>query len=241
MRTAFDKVEEEFQFAQYGDTSELDEIQVLLEQSVKEGCEGLMVKMLDTDESGYEPSKRSRNWLKVKKDYLSGVGDSLDLVVLGAYYGKGKRTSVYGAFLLACYNTSKETYETVCNIGTGFSEAVLEELHADLSAHTIDRPKPFYTHSSVNKDQPDVWFEPKFVWEVKTADLTLSPRYKAGSDVLNDTSGRGISLRFPRFLKKRDDKKADEATGSRMVVEMYRKQESVTKQKGPAADDDFEY
>ena len=79
------------------------------------------------------------------------------------------------------------------------------------------------------------------MWEVKTADLTLSPRYKAGSDVLNDASGRGISLRFPRFLKKRDDKKADEATGSRMVVEMYRKQESVTKQKGPAADDDFEY
>ena len=241
MRTAFDRVEDEFQFAQYGDTSELDEIQVLLEQSVKEGCEGLMVKMLDTDESGYEPSKRSRNWLKVKKDYLSGVGDSLDLVVLGAYYGKGKRTSVYGAFLLACYNASTETYETVCNIGTGFSEAVLEELHAELSAHTIDRPKPFYNHSSVTKDQPDVWFEPRFVWEVKTADLTLSPRYKAGSDVLNDASGRGISLRFPRFLKKRDDKKADEATGSRMVVEMYRKQESVTKQKGPAADDDFEY
>ena len=241
MRTAFDKVEDEFQFAQYGDTSELDEIQVLLEQSVKEGCEGLMVKMLDTDESGYEPSKRSRNWLKVKKDYLSGVGDSLDLVVLGAYYGKGKRTSVYGAFLLACYNAAKETYETVCNIGTGFSEAILEELHVDLSAHTIDRPKPFYTHSSVNKDQPDVWFEPRFVWEVKTADLTLSPRYKAGSDVLNDASGRGISLRFPRFLKKRDDKKVDEATGSRMLVEMYRKQESVTKQKGPAADDDFEY
>ncbi|MCJ1320653.1 hypothetical protein MMC15_005993 [Xylographa vitiligo] len=241
LKGAFEEVEGEFRFAQYGDTSELDEIQTLLEESVKASCEGLMIKMLDSEESGYEPSKRSRNWLKVKKDYLSGIGDSLDLVVLGAYFGKGKRTSVYGAFLLGCFNASKETYETVCNIGTGFSEAILEDLHSELSQHTIDRPKPFYTHSSVTKDQPDVWFEPRFVWEVKTADLTLSPRYKAGSDALNDASHKGISLRFPRFIKKRDDKKPDQATGSRMVVEMYRKQESVVKQKGPAVDDDFEY
>ena len=241
MKEAFNEIEGEFRFAQYGDTSDLDEIQTLLDESVKASCEGLMVKMLDTEESGYEPSKRSRNWLKVKKDYLSGIGDSLDLVVLGAYFGKGKRTSVYGAFLLGCYNATKETYETVCNIGTGFSEAILEELYNELSAHTIDCPKPFYTHSSVPKDQPDVWFEPRFVWEVKTADLTLSPRYKAGSDALGDPSGKGISLRFPRFIKRRDDKKVDEATGSRLVVEMYRKQENVSKQKGPAVDDDFEY
>lgn len=240
MKNAFTEVEGEFRFAQYGDTSELDEIQVLLDESIKDGCEGLMVKMLDTDESGYEPSKRSRNWLKVKKDYLSGIGDSLDLVVLGAYFGKGKRTSVYGAFLLACYNSSKDTYETVCNIGTGFSEAILEEFHAELSEHTITKAKPFYTHSTVTKDQPDVWFEPRFVWEVKAADLTISPRYKSGADALSE-GGKGISLRFPRFIKRREDKKPDQATESKMVVEMYRRQESVAKQKGPAADDDFEY
>src|SRR5689334_12180537 len=92
-----------------------------------------------------------RTWLtseQIKKDYLSGIGDSLDLVVLGAYHGKGKRTSVYGAFLLACYNPGTDTYETVCNIGTGFSEAVLEELHGELSKIVIDRPKPFYAHST---------------------------------------------------------------------------------------------
>ena len=241
MKSAFSEIEGEFRFAQYGDTSDLDEIQTLLDESVKASCEGLMVKMLDTSESGYEPSKRSRNWLKVKKDYLSGIGDSLDLVVLGAYYGRGKRTSVYGAFLLACYNSANETYESVCNIGTGFSEVILEELHAELSEHTIEKPKPFYTHSAVNKDQPDVWFEPRFVWEVKTADLTVSPRYKAGSDALPEGGGKGISLRFPRFVKKREDKRPDQATGSKMVVEMYRKQEAVTKQKVPAVDDDFEY
>ncbi|CAK7220259.1 ATP-dependent DNA ligase Cdc17 [Sporothrix bragantina] len=243
LNNAFSPVEGEFAMAVHMDGQELDEIQTFLDESVKASCEGLMVKMLDGAESGYEPSKRSRNWLKIKKDYLSGVGDSLDLVVLGAYYGKGKRTSVYGAFLLACHNPNNDTYETVCNIGTGFSEAVLEQLHAQLSEIVIDRPKPFYAHSSGNQHQPDVWFEPRYVWEVRTADLTLSPRYLAGSREGVDPSGerRGISLRFPRFIRIRDDKKPAEATTSRQVAEMYRKQESVAKSKGPAVDDDFEY
>ncbi|PGH13248.1 hypothetical protein AJ79_03807 [Helicocarpus griseus UAMH5409] len=243
---AFAPVEGEFAFAQHGDTNNLDEIQTLLDESVKASCEGLMVKMLDTEESGYEPSKRSRNWLKVKKDYLAGIGDSLDLVVLGAYYGRGKRTSVYGAFLLAAYNPTTQNYETICNIGTGFSEALLEELHKTLSPLVIDRPKPFYDHSSVPKDQPDVWFEPKYVWEVKAADLTLSPRYKAAADEVMGSSGgsgKGISLRFPRYIKGREDKKPEQATTTRAVAEMYRKQESVAKDSGGkgGVDDDFEY
>ncbi|CZT07532.1 related to DNA ligase (ATP) [Rhynchosporium graminicola] len=242
MHGSFIPVEGEFTFATSMDGQEIDDIQTFLDESVKASCEGLMVKMLDGAESGYEPSKRSRNWLKIKKDYLSGIGDSLDLVVLGAYHGKGKRTSVFGAFLLACHNPTTDTYETICNIGTGFSEALLMSLHESLSPLIIDRPKPFYSHSSGGAHQPDVWFEPKVVWEVKTADLTLSPRYKAGcKEGLEGGGEKGISLRFPRFIKIRDDKKPDMATSSRQVVEMYRKQESVTKSKGPAVDDDFEY
>ncbi|KAI9889565.1 MAG: hypothetical protein M1814_005168 [Vezdaea aestivalis] len=240
MMAAFEAIEGEFTWAKFMNSSELDEIQIFLDESMKASCEGLMVKMLDGEESGYEPSKRSRNWLKVKKDYLSGIGDTLDLVVLGAYFGRGKRTSVYGAFHLACYNSEKQTYETVCNIGTGFSEAILEELHQQLSEHVIDRAKPFYSHSLVPKDQPDVWFEAKFVWEVKTADLTLSPRYKAAAKDDVD-GGKGVSLRFPRFLKQRDDKKPEEATESKAIREMYAKQESVSKSKGPSVDDDYEY
>lgn len=242
MYSAFDEVEGEFAFAKYGNTKEIDEIQTLLDESIEASCEGLMVKMLDGVESHYEPSRRSQNWLKVKKDYLAGAGDSLDLVVLGAYYGKGKRTNWYGAFTLACYNTSTEKYETVCNIGTGFSEALLAELYETLSPLTIDRPKPFYDHSTGKNDQPDVWFEPKFVWEVKTADLTLSPRYRAASSEFGgDGVHKGVSLRFPRFIRIRDDKKPDSATSSRQVAEMYRKQESVGKEKKAAVDDDFDY
>ncbi|PHH74633.1 hypothetical protein CDD82_4839 [Ophiocordyceps australis] len=242
LNEAFVPVEGEFAFATAMNGQELDDIQVFLDESVKASCEGLMVKMLDGRESGYEPSKRSRNWLKIKKDYLSGVGDSLDLVVLGAYYGKGKRTSVYGSFLLACYNGPDDSYESICNIGTGFSEQVLEQLHTQLSQITIARPKPFYAHSPTLQHQPDIWLEPRFVWEVRTADLTLSPRYKAGRHEGVDPAGeKGISLRFPRFIRVRQDKKTDEATSSRQVAEMYRKQESVTRSKGPAVDDDFEY
>ena len=240
LHASFMPVEGEFAFATYGNTNELEQIQHLLEESVKASCEGLMVKMLDGPESNYEPSRRSQNWLKVKKDYLAGVGDSLDLVVLGAYYGRGKRTSWYGAFLLACYNPQKQNYETVCNIGTGFSEEILAHFHEKLSEIVIDKPKPFYEHSAGNKDQPDVWFEPRYVWEVKTADLTLSPRYKAAAGEVGG-GGKGISLRFPRFIKERDDKKPDQATTSRAVAEMYQKQEAVTKNKGPSVDDDFEY
>jgi DNA ligase-1 len=241
MYSAFEEIEGEFIFAKYGNTREIEEIQTLLEESVKASCEGLMVKMLDGVESHYEPSRRSQNWLKVKKDYLAGVGDSLDLVVLGAYYGKGKRTSVYGAFLLACYNPNAEKYESVCNIGTGFSEVLLTELYKTLSPLVIDRSKPFYDHSTGKNDQPDVWFEPKFVWEVKTADLTLSPRYRAAASEVGDGTHKGVSLRFPRYIQAREDKKPDDATTSRQVAEMYRKQESVGKSKGPSVDDDFEY
>ncbi|KAL9086150.1 MAG: hypothetical protein Q9159_004330 [Coniocarpon cinnabarinum] len=239
LHEAFQPVEGEFAFAQHGNTNNIDEIQTLLEASVSASCEGLMVKMLDGQSSYYQPSRRSQNWLKVKKDYLAGVGDSLDLVVLGAYYGKGKRTSVFGAFLLAAYDKDREAFETVCNIGTGFSEAILEELHTQLDEIKIDKPKPFYAHSGGNKDQPDVWFEPKYVWEVKSADLTLSPRYQAAMEIIGQ--GKGVSLRFPRFLRVREDKKAEEATETKRVAEMYRAQEGVGKSQGPAVDDDFEY
>src|SRR5690606_19288333 len=139
-----------------------------------------------------------------------------------------------------CYNPSKQTYETICNIGTGFSDEDLDTFYELLSGHVIDRPKPFYSHSKAKPDQPDVWFEPAVVWEVKTADLTLSPKYRA-AEGLADASDKGVSLRFPRLVRIRDDKTPEQATNSRQVAELYRNQESVAQGKKGGVDDDFEY
>ncbi|KAJ2582343.1 ATP-dependent DNA ligase Cdc17, partial [Coemansia sp. RSA 1797] len=173
----FEPVKNKFQFAISKDLTEVEGIQEFLEQSIVDNCEGLMVKTLDGDMSSYEPSKRSMNWLKLKKDYVDGLGDSLDLVVIGAYYGKGKRAGAYGAYLLACYDPDREEYQTICKIGTGFSEADLESHKTQLDQSKIENPKPYYAASE--KTKPDIWFEPTQVWEVKAADLSLSPIYQA--------------------------------------------------------------
>ncbi|KAH8120151.1 DNA ligase I [Phellopilus nigrolimitatus] len=225
LREHFQPVHGEFNFAKSSDGETTEAIQTFLEESVKDGCEGLMIKMLDTEASYYEPSKRSVNWLKLKKDYLAGVGDSLDLVVVGGYYGKGKRTNVYGAFLLACYDSDSEEYQTICKIGTGFSEEALQAHYDTLKPLELTKPRG---DIKVGGAKPDAWFEPKVVWEVLTADLSLSPVYTAAQGLVED---RGISLRFPRFIRIRDDKSADDATGPEQIAEMYERQ-SLAQTKG---------
>ncbi|KAI6047653.1 DNA ligase I [Pisolithus marmoratus] len=218
LRKYFQVVPGEFDFARSSDGESTEEIQAFLEESVKDGCEGLMIKMLESDASYYEPSRRSVNWLKLKKDYLAGVGDSLDLVVVGGYYGKGKRTNVYGAFLLACYDADAEEYQTICKIGTGFSEEALQK-HWD-ALRPLENQKP-RGDVKIGGAKPDIWFEPKVVWEVLAADLSLSPVYTAAQGLVDE---RGISLRFPRFIRVRDDKSAEDATGPEQIAEMYERQ-----------------
>lgn len=218
-------VEGKFQFATHKNTSDVDEMQAFLNESVQNSCEGLMVKMLHGPSSQYEPSKRSINWLKLKKDYLSGVGDSLDLVVIGAYLGKGKRTGSYGGFLLATYNSDTGEYETTCKIGTGFSDDDLASLYSLLKPTEIDVPKSYYVYDRENSNAvPDVWFEPTTVFEVLTADLSLSPIYKSGHQLY----GKGISLRFPRYIRIRDDKSTEDATSSSQITELYERQSHIS-------------
>ncbi|CUM65435.1 uncharacterized protein PRCAT00003074001 [Priceomyces carsonii] len=220
----FNTIEGKFQFATAKNSNNIDELQHFLDQSVKDSCEGLMVKVLKGADSYYEPSKRSRNWLKLKKDYLAGVGDSLDLVVIGAYIGKGKRTGTYGGFLLASYNQDTGEYETTCKIGTGFSEEDLASLYTKLKPTETTQPKPYYVYDTTNSNAvPDVWFEPSTVFEVLTADLSLSPIYKAA----HQEYGRGISLRFPRFIRIREDKGIEDATSSTEIADFYERQANL--------------
>ena len=168
----------------------------------------MIVKSLDAT---YEPSKRSLNWLKLKKDYLeSGGGDSLDLVVIGGWHGKGKRTGGYGAFLLACYDEESESYQTICKVGTGFSEQNLLDFAASLSQTVIPAPPRYYQVGEGPLVTPDVWFEPSQVWEIKAADLSISPVHRAATGLVDPS--KGIALRFPRMLRIRTDKPLHEAS-----------------------------
>ncbi|VAH04931.1 unnamed protein product [Triticum turgidum subsp. durum] len=235
---SFEEVPGVFQLATAITSNDLEEIQKFLDLSVNSSCEGLIIKTLDTDAT-YEPAKRSNNWLKLKKDYMDSVGDSLDLVPIAAFHGRGKRTGVYGSFLLACYDEHNEEYQTICNIGTGFSEQQLEERSTSLRSKVIKNPKAYYRFADTT--DPDVWFEPSEVWEVKAADLSISPVHRAANGIVDPNKSmarlkfelnQGISLRFPRLLRVRDDKNPEHATTSlhvdlysnSQVADMYRAQ-----------------
>jgi DNA ligase 1 len=101
--------------------------------------------------------------------------------VVGAYFGKGKRTNVYGAFLLACYDADSEEYQTICKIGTGFSEEMLKSHYDVLCPHEMSKPRGDIKTGGA---KPDVWFEPSVVWEVLAADLSLSPVYTAAQGLV---------------------------------------------------------
>merc|ERR1740117_2306367 len=229
------EVEGKTKFATYFNFDELkeEEIQTFLDESIAGSCEGLMLKTL-TDNASYEPSKRSLNWLKLKKDYIDGLGDSLDVVPIGGFYGKGKRTGAYGAFLLAIWNPEEEEFQTVCKAGTGFSDEDLVDHYEFFKQRTLPNPESNFNVS--DRLKPDVWLEPCQVWEIKAADLSISPVHTSALGMKAD--GKGIGLRFPRFLRIRDDKGPEDATSADQIVDMFEAQAVISNNAG-GGDDDF--
>ena len=199
-------------------TGSAKELEEFFEEAIEAGCEGLICKSVGAD-SVYQAGARGWLWIKYKRDYRSEMKDTVDLVVVGAFHGRGKRAGTYGALLLAAYNKEADTFETVTKLGTGFTDEDLRKLPELLEKHVVPR-----RHSRVQSTlEADVWFEPKVVLEVLGAEITLSPIHVCAIDSVR--KGSGLAIRFPRFTGKyRMDKAAEDATTSAEIVEMYRGQ-----------------
>jgi len=129
------------------------------------------------------------------------MADSLDVIPVGAWYGKGNRSGTYGAFLLAIVDDDSGDLQTICKVGTGFSDHDLARHYNVLKYKIMENSVAHLVVSDQLK--PDVWFEPSEVWEVIAADITLSPIHTAAFGLKEE--GKGMSLRFPRFSRVRTD------------------------------------
>lgn len=193
--------------------------------------------------STYEPDKRLDSWLKVKKDYNTTSGETLDLIPIAGFHGQGRKAKWWSPILLAIRNAETGQLEAVTKCMSGFTDAFYK---ANREKYDKDDPenanvlpsKPHFVEYNGGGGTPDVWFDPKEVWEVAFADLTLSPTYTAAIGLVSEE--RGLSTRFPRFLKVREDKSIEEATEAGYLASLYRKQEARAPRDDKADDEDVE-
>ena len=194
------------------------------EQAVTDGCEGLVCKSAGPD-SGYQAGARGWQWIKLKRDYRTELSDTVDLVIVGAFAGRGRRAGVYGALLLAAYDADADVFRAVTKCGTGFSDAELAALPERL-APLVAPHRPARVDA---RQEPDAWFEPGMVLEILSAELTLSPNYTAAWGRIKPDAG--LAMRFPRFTGRwRDDKAPEDATTTEELVELF-----LTARRAPAS------
>jgi DNA ligase-1 len=197
-------------------TDSPNEAEEFFDEALQAGCEGLMAKAPD---SAYEAGARGFLWIKFKKEYSAALSDTIDLVIVGAFAGRGKRAGSYGALLMAAYDDQSDVFRTTCKLGTGFDDETLLALPDRLKASRRDR-RPARVDSRL---EPDAWFEPREVLEVRGAEMTVSPVHTCAWGAVRP--GAGLAVRFPRFTGRwRDDKGPEDATTVRELLEMYGRQ-----------------
>jgi len=225
-REKLEKVVKEDDFAKYIPMTIVkneNEIEEFFENSINAGSEGLMLKMLDKP---YQAGSRGSYWLKLKREYQNELGDSLDLVVIGGFFGKGRRTGSYGTLLLATYDEDEDIFTSICKVGTGFSDEDLDQLYQILNPKVTIKKNPRID----SEMEADVWFEPELVIEVVASDITLSPIHKAARDKIK--KGTGLALRFPKFTGKiRIEKAVEDASTNEEVITLYKGQNKVAHDK----------
>ena len=199
------------------ETSSAKELEGFLEEAISNGTEGLVVKSLGGD-SIYRAGARSWLWVKLKRSYQSKMVEPVDLVVVGAFHGRGRRAGSYGALLMAAYDPAEDMFRTVCKVGSGFTDENLAELPGKLGVYHRDE-----RHSRVDSlMEADVWFSPSLVIEVLGDEITLSPVHTCAFNRLREDSG--LAIRFPRFIRWRVDKAPEDATTVDEVEDMYKSQ-----------------
>jgi len=209
--------------------SEPKKLQVMLDDAISKGLEGVVVKRL---ESTYEAGGRNFNWVKLKRHSAGELHDTIDTVILGYILGRGKRTEFgAGALLVGVYDSEKDEFVTVSKIGTGLSDDEWREIHKRADKIKVDH-KPARVQSII---QPSVWVQPQIVIEVLADEITKSPIHTAGMDMAKGEGERvkgekelketGYALRFPRLVSFRDkDKKPEDATTVKELQKMYQQQ-----------------
>ncbi len=199
-------------------TKDPEELRRFFDEAIIEGCEGLIMKSTKMD-SIYRAGARSWLWVKWKRSYQSKMVEPIDLVVVGAFMGRGRRAGTYGALLTAAYDEETDTFKTVCKVGSGFTDEVLESLPQKFKLEIITHPHPRVETIL----EPDVWIKPVIVMEVIGDEKTLSPIHTCGYNGIKE--GSGLAVRFPRFTGKwRPDKSPEDATTVTEIIEIYKQQ-----------------
>ena len=195
-----------------------DSVEVLtrtLLDYISQGLEGVVVKRPD---SKYQAGARNFNWVKLKRHTSGELSDTIDLVLLGYYFGKGKRAEFgVGALLAGVYDADNDRFATITKLGTGLSDAEWRQIHERADKLQVDQ-RPARVDSIL---VPDVWLKPEVVVEVMADEITPSPRHTAGK--VDDQPG--FALRFPRVVSFRGaDKRAEDATTVKEVADLFRQQ-----------------
>lgn len=202
-------------------------IEQYFDDAISKGLEGILAKKLD---GTYQAGARGWNWIKLKRSYSSKLDDTVDCIVMGYYYGQGKRTGFgIGAFLIGVYDKEQDKFVTIAKIGTGLTDQEWKELAIrGNKIKSKERPVLYETDRLLD---PDVWIKPEIIVEIRADELTRSSIHTAGRILKPSKSGSafdvdvpGYALRFPRLERFRDDKKPEDSTTLTEIEEMFKLQ-----------------
>lgn len=198
--------------SKYTVSEDIAVVQQCFHEALDYGAEGVVIKSAD---GPYQAGKRGWLWIKFKREYRKQLADTFDLVVVGALRGKGYRAGSYASLLLASFDPATNKYYSLTKVGAGFSDQLLRTLPKILKPYVIRKKHRLVETGMI----ADVWFEPVKVVEVAGAELTVSPVHTVAHHLVKRG---GLALRFPRFVRFRDDKTTEQATTVREIYDMYR-------------------